>query len=229
MARTLLVLGLPALCFLSSCWEGTTRDVVATVLSLRGDAVYSADGTETFRSVTGETKLGRTSVLRISAAAEVDLALIPGTLARVLSESELKIKQLRLTKDGNETGEAMRERMAQVQLEQGKMIVLSEGAVNFAIETPHVAIAVLPSCLFHVDVDQRRTRLTCVRGRLRIRSQNARSVTLGAGAFQEWPSERDAMPTTEDPRAQKDIAATVAAARELQQADEAGRDRIPAK
>src|SRR5258708_22577543 len=124
MERAFVFLGLTSLCFLGGCGEGTPRDVVTTVLLLRGEVVYSSDGTENFRSVTSETKFGRPSFLRTSQDAEIDLALIPGALARLLGESELKIEQLKLTKDGNETGDAMRERVARIELRRGGMIVL---------------------------------------------------------------------------------------------------------
>lgn len=153
--------------------------------------------------------------------------LIPGALAQVSRDSELKIAELGLTKDGNETGDAIRERHARVGLARGGMIVLFEGFGQFNIQAGDVAINVLPSCLFRVEVDQNRTRVTCVRGKLVAAPKGGQSVPIGAGSFREWPSERGVMSAAADERTQKDVLATLQAARELQELDSAHRDRLP--
>src|SRR6266851_9349331 len=89
---------------LSGCWEGMSRQVVATILSRRGQIVYSSKEGGGFEPVSPETKLGAGSTLRTSTDGEINIALIPGALAQISDNSELKIEELELTKDGNETG-----------------------------------------------------------------------------------------------------------------------------
>src|SRR5205823_5815217 len=174
-----------------------------------------------------KSRIGPGSIIRTSSDAQFDLSLVPGALAGVSGDSELKIKQLRLTKDGNETAEAMRERVAQVELTQGGMIVLFEGFGRFTIKTRNATINVLPSCLFRLDVDQSRTRLTCIRGKLYVTTQNGEPVAVSGGFFHEWPSRNGAMSVTEDRQGQKDTTAALQAARELQELDAGRRDRLP--
>src|SRR5260370_38082263 len=142
---------------LSGCWEGMSRQVVATILSLRGQIVYSSKEGGSFEPVSSETKLGAGSTLRTPTDGAINLALVPGALAQISGDSELKIEELKLTKDGNETGDSIRERIARIELRRGGMIVLFEGFARFAIETPEAKISVLPSCLLRLDVDKHGT------------------------------------------------------------------------
>lgn len=212
---------------LTGCWEGISRDIVATVLSVRGEVLGSQDGATNFRPVSVETQLGRASIVRTSNDAQLDLALIPGALARVLGGSELRIQQLTIAKDGNETGDAIRDRVARIELSRGEIVILFEGFAKFTVITPQATINVLPSCLFRVDVDPERTRLTCVRGKLYVTAQAGRSTTVEGGFFCQWPSSESPTPVTQGEQAQTDTTTTLQVAGELQQLDAAQRDRLP--
>src|SRR5260370_119507 len=211
----------------AGCWEGTTRSVSATVLSTRGEVVCLSKGSTNFRPVTPEVKLSADSILKTSSGARANLVLIPGALAQVSGDSELKIDQLKLRKDGDETGDAIRERIARIEVHRGGIVVLFEGFARFTIETPHPTISVLPSCLLRLDVDKRGTRATCVRGKFYATPKNGPIVAIDAGYFHEWPSERDAMSAAEDGRGQTDTMSTLEAARELQELAAAQRERLP--
>ena len=227
MHRASLVFLLTCALSLSGCWDGITKEVVATILAIRGEVTCSSKGSTNFRPLDSKSKISPGSIVRTSSDAQFDLSLVPGALAQVLGDSELKIEELTITKDGNETGDAMRERVAQVELTQGKMIVLFEGFGRFTIKTRNATINVLPSCLFRLDVDQSRTRVTCIRGKLYVTPQNGELVAVNGGLFHEWPSRNGAMSVTEDPQAQADTTTTLQAARQLQELDAAQRDRLP--
>jgi hypothetical protein len=227
MPRIFFVLPLISALALSGCWEGISRDVLATVLSTRGEVVSLSKGSASFGPVGPETKLGAGSVLRTSSGAQVDLLLVPGALAQVSGNSELKIEELNLTKDGNETGDAIRERVARMELRRGTLVVLFEGFAHFTIETRDATIRVLPSCLLRLDVDETGTRATCVRGKVYATLKNGQVVAIDTGFFREWPSERGAVPAAEDRRSQTDTTATLETARELQELAVAQRDRLP--
>jgi hypothetical protein len=212
---------------LSGCWEGITKEVVATILSIRGQVTFSSKGSTNFRPLDSKSGIAPGSIVRTSSDAQIDLSLVPGALARVSGDSELKIEELSITKDGNETGDAMRERVAQVELTQGGLIVLFEGFGRFTIKTRNVTINVLPSCLFRLDVDQSKTRVTCIRGKLYVTPQNGELVAVSGGLFREWPSSNDGMSVTEDQQAQADTTATLEVARQLQELDAGQRNRLP--
>ena len=212
---------------LTGCWEGISRQVLATVLSLHGEVVYLSKGSTNFRPANSQAKLSAGAVLKTSSGARANLVLIPGALAQVSGDSELKINELKLRKDGNETGDAMRERIARVELRRGGMVVLFEGVARFTIETREATIRVLPSCLLRLDVDESGTRATCVSGKFYATPKNGQVVEVDAGYFREWPSERGAVSATEDRRGQTDTTATLEAARELQELAVAQRYRLP--
>jgi hypothetical protein len=227
MPRGFVLFAVASAFALCGCWEGTSRQVFPTVLSLHGEVVYLSTGSTNFRSVDSRAKLNVGSVLRTSRDAQLNLILIPGALAQVSGDSELKIDELKLIKDGNETGDAMRERIARIDLRRGGIVVLFEGVARFTIEARDATIRVLPSCLLRLDVDESGTRATCVRGKFYATPKNGQIVAVDAGYFREWPSERGAVLAAEDRRGQTDTTSMLEAARELQELAAAQRDRLP--
>ena len=227
MPRALFVFAITSTLALGGCWEGVTREILATLLSVHGEVVDLSNTSGDRHTIDSASRLGAGSILATSSDARADLMLIPGALIRLLGESEFKIEQLELTKDGNETGDAMRERVARVELERGGIIVLFEGFAKFTIDTPKVTINVLPSCLLRVDVDPNRTRVTCVRGKVSVAAKNGEMTTVDGGSFREWPSKGVTISLAEDSQAQKDTAAALQVARELQELEAAHRDQLP--
>src|SRR5438132_2277743 len=106
MPRALFVFAITSTLALGGCWEGVTREILATLLSVHGEVVDLSNASGDRRTIDSASRLGTDSVLATSKDAQADLMLIPGALARVLGDSEFKIEQLELTKDGNETGDA---------------------------------------------------------------------------------------------------------------------------
>ena len=212
---------------LAGCWEGISRDVVPRILSAKGEIVYSSRDSAEFRPLNSETRFGSGATVRTLGDGQSDLEIIPGALARLCPDSELRFHQLTLVKDGNESGDAIRDRIARIELSRGAMIVLFEGAAKFTINTPHATITVLPSCLFRLEIGSSKTRLSCVRGKVYATPRTGRAGAIVGGFFQEWPSEHDPLPAAEDLLAQKEIASTLETARALQELDVAQQDRLP--
>jgi hypothetical protein len=227
MPRIFVALTLASAFSLVGCWEGITRSISATVLSARGEVSVLEKGSTNFRRLEFGTNLSAGTALKTSADAQLNLELVPGALAQISGDSELKIEELKLTKDGNETGDSIRERIARIELRRGGMVVLFEGFARFTIETPEATISVLPSCLLRLDVDKHGTRAMCVRGKFYATPKNGQVVAVDAGYFREWPSERGPVSTAEDRRSQTDTTVTLEAARELQELAAAQRDRLP--
>src|ERR1044072_4813976 len=97
-----------------SCASRTGRTIAPTILSTRGETVWFLDGSENLHRVQQNSKIGNGCVLRSSTDGQLDLGLIPGVLTRVLANSELKIENLNIEKDGNETAYSIRNSVAQV-------------------------------------------------------------------------------------------------------------------
>jgi len=140
----------------------------------------------------------------------IDLALIPAALAQVSGNSEIKIEQLRIVKDGNQTDGGMRDRSARIQLSQGKITVLlsrsDKSASQFFINSRHVTISADSDCLFRVLTDDTTTRITCARGKIYASAGAQPPVAIGAGYFQQWPSTRpEPVAAADDETAQIDI------------------------
>ena len=212
---------------LSGCWEGMSREVFATILSLRGHIVYSAKDGGSFEPISSETKLGAGSTLRTFTDGAVNIALIPGALTQISGNSELKIEELELTKDGNETGNAIRDRVARVELRRGGMVVLFDGFARFTIQTPQPTITVLPGCLFRLDVDGSHTRLTCVRGKIYAAPKAGAISAVEAGYVCEWPSDHGPAQAADAAQGQIDTTATIQVGRELRDLEAGRRDRLP--
>ena len=173
-----------ALCLglLTGCWEGISRRVVATVLSKQGEVVYGSSEKNDFRPLGPDEKPGVGGVLRTSDGADVDLELLPGLLVRVSHNSEFKIEELKLTKDGNETAGGMLNRAARVHLNRGKVTVYfqqpdgAEGQVG--IGTDRVSFSAKPGSLFHVEANNSRIVPRPSEERFTPRKQTARVLRL---------------------------------------------------
>ncbi len=205
---------------LTGCWQGVSREVLATVLSVRGEAVWAMEGRNDFRPIKSQTKFGAGSIARTFQDAQIDVSLVPGSLAQISGNSEIKIEELRLTKDGNETDDGMRSRIVRVQLNRGKISILfqrrDQSEMRFTIGTRHATISADGNCLFQIQVEDAKTRLTCVRGNVYVSQANHQTV-MDAGYFQEWPSDRSAaISAVDDARGQIDITDTLEAERDLQ-------------
>jgi hypothetical protein len=127
------------------------------------------------------------------------------------TNSEIKIETLRISKDGNETQGGMRSRSARIQLSRGKITVLfsrrDESASQLAIDAPSVTIMADSDCLFHVQTDGTRTRLTCVEGNVYASCSTRPPVAIGAGYSQQWPLSRpEPVAAADDAAAQIDVA-----------------------
>ena len=208
------------LALLTACWEGISHRVVAIVLSVRGEVVYRSPETDVFRKIGSDTRPGVGGVVRTADAARLDITLLPGALLRISGNSELRIEELKLTKDGNETESGMLDRLAQVRLSRGKIIVYfqqpdgAEGQV--AIVTDRVTIKAQPGSLFEIETDASKTRLTTAAGEVYASLITGGTSAIGEGYFQEWPSEQSAaMPAAGDARGQLDLAEALRAGKDL--------------
>ena len=114
----------------NGCSGGVTRRTAAAVLSVKGDVVFGMAEQNNFQPVTPESRIPDGSIVRTSDGALLDLGLIAAALAQMSSNSEITIEELKISKDGNQTGGSMRSRSARIRLSRGKIIVNSAGATR---------------------------------------------------------------------------------------------------
>jgi len=201
-----------ALCcgFATGCSKGISRGTAATVLFVKGTVVFGSAEQNNFQPVTLKSRIHDGNIVRTRDGASIDLALIPAAFAQVSGNSEIKIEELRIVKDGNQTDDGMRDRSARIRLSRGKITILfsrnDKSASQFSIRSRQVMISGDSDCLFRVQTDDTRTRITCVRGEIYACTGAQPPVTIGAGYFQQWPSTHpEPVAAADDETAQIDI------------------------
>ena len=204
---------------LTGCWEGISRQVLATVLSVHGQVVYGSKEND-LHAVNPDSTFGAGCLIRTAADAEIDLILVPGVSVRVAPNSELKMEELKLVKDGNETEGGMRSRTARIRLNRGGLTAYfeySEGARGqLTIVTERVTVDAKPDCLFRLQSDHTRTRLISVLGTVYSSRGDGQSSAIKQGFFREWPAENpEPIPAADEPRAQVEISEGLKAGQEL--------------
>jgi hypothetical protein len=193
----------------NGCSESFTRRTAAIVLSVKGDVVCGMAEKNNFQPVTRESRIPDGGILRTSDGALLDLGLIAGAVAQLSSNSEITIEELKISKDGNQTGGGMRSRSARIRLSRGKITAQFSGrdkTSQLAIRTPAVTVMADSDCLFRVQRDDATSRVTCVQGKVHASANAQPPTTIAAGYFQQWPSTRpEPVAAAEDAAAQIDI------------------------
>lgn len=194
----------------SGCWEGITRQTLATILSVEGPAAISRNVRGQFDPLQSGAHPGAGNVIETSASSRVAVALLPNILFQLGPNSRLEIVRLALTKDGNETGDGMRGRYAEVKLLAGRMFVSQvwgEATVRFTVATPHGELVTTSNALYCLESDEQKTRVTCISGTVGFRpSESATATRVPAGFLGEWPSQASSVVAAQtEARGQDDL------------------------
>jgi hypothetical protein len=204
------MLGL-CLCLLANgCSKGITRATAATLFFLKGNVVFGNAERNDLQPVTSKSKIHAGDTVRTSDGASINLALIPGAFVQVSGNSEIKIEDLRLTKDGNETAGGMLGRRAWIGLERGRIVSLfsqsDKNASEFRVTTGQVTLRPDSDCLFSVWTDGTTTRATCGRGEVSASADAQPPMKIAAGYFAQWPTaSKEPIAAIADAGAQMDI------------------------
>jgi len=206
----------------NGCSKSISRATAATVFSVKGKVVFGNAERNDFQPVTLKSRIHDGDTVRSPDGASVDLALIPGTLARLSGDSEIRIEELRIAKDGNETADGMRVRSARIRVSRGKIIVLfsqtDRSASQFVIKARQLTIKPESDCLFCVRTDGTTTRVTCAKGNINGAAEAQPPVTIAAGYFRQWPTDRtEPRPAADDATAQIDTTQSLEAGERLQE------------
>ena len=212
-----------ALCFClleDGCSKGITRTTVAFVLLVRGDVIFGNAERNDFQPVTPKSKIHVGDTVRTSDGASINLALIPGAFVQLSGNSEIKIEDLRLTKDGNDTAERMLSRRAWIRLNRGRIICSfsqsDKTASDFGITTSQLTVRPASDCLFSIWTDGTTSRATCERGEVNASVDTQPPLKIAAGYFCQWPTaSKGPIAASTDPRAQIDITTALGVEPEL--------------
>jgi ferric-dicitrate binding protein FerR (iron transport regulator) len=202
-----------ALCFClleDGCSKGITRTTVAFVLLVRGDVVFGNAERNDFQPVTSKSKIHVGDIVRTADGASINLALIPGAFVQLSGNSEIKIEELRLRKDGNDTAERMLDRRAWIRLNRGRIVNLfsqsDKTASEFGVTTGQITLRPDSDCLFSVWTDGTTSRATCLRGEVSASADAQPPLKIAAGYFSHWPTaSKEPIAATADADAQMDI------------------------
>ena len=209
--------------------EGIGYEVLGKVLSARSEVFYLPEGEKDLRPVKVDSKLATGTTVRTAEGALLDAALIPGTLLHVSGDSELKIEELKLTKNGNDTSEEMLNRRVRFRLKRGTVNVLfrcwNENISQLTIVTKAATIRAEAGCLFQIQASDSRTRLVCARGKVYASAGSGEATAIDEGHSQEWPSERSgAIAAAGDSRGEAELSETLEAERILSELES---QRVP--
>ena len=211
-----------AVCFCLSangCSKGITRATAATLFLVKGDVVFGSTERNQFQQVTPKSKIRGGNTVRTSEGAAINLALVPGTFVQLSGNSEIKIDELKLTKDGNETAGGMVDRSARIRLNRGRINVLfsrsDTSGSHLAVATSQATLTPDSDCLFSVWTDATTSRAACARGEVNASGDGQTPVKIAAGYFYQWPTSKQPIAATAEGGAQMDIMASLEAENEL--------------
>jgi hypothetical protein len=213
------------------CSKDITRTTALTIFSVDGTVTVGTADRKYFQQVSIKSRIHEGDIVRSSDRASIDFALFPSALVTLFGDSEMKIEQLAMTKDGNETADGMRDRVARIRLSRGKIAVLfipsDRSATALAIATQNIIISPNSDCLFSVQTDGAMTRVTCAEGEVQT-SAGQPSLAIRAGYFHQWPgSATTILPAADHAAAQMDITESVQAGERLIHHASARQNRRP--
>jgi hypothetical protein len=177
----------------NGCSKAITRATAATVFSVNGNVAFGNAERNDFRPVTLQSRIHDGDSVRAANGASVDLGLIPMAFAQLSGDSEIKVEELRITKDGYETADDMRERRARIRVIRGRLIILfiAGDTSGFVVTAPGVTVKPAADCLFSVWTDGSSTRVTCAKEKVIASPDDKPPVTIAVGYFQRWPTGRN--------------------------------------
>ena len=194
----------------NACSKGITRSTAATVFFVTGNVVFGNAQRNDFQPVTPKSKIHAGDIVRTSEGASLNLALIPGAFVQLSGNSEIRIEDLRLTKDGNETAGGMLCRRASIRLNRGRFVSLfshsDRSASEFNVRTSQVTLRPDSDCLFSVWTDGATSRVACGRGEVSAPADVQPQMKIAAGYFSQWPTpSKEPIVAITDAAAQMDV------------------------
>ena len=194
----------------NGCSKEITRATVAVIFSVKGNVAFGHAERNDLQPVTPKSRIQAGDVVRTSDGASINLALISGVFVQLTENSEIKIEDLRLTKDGNDTADRMVNRCAWVRLNRGRIVCSfsqsDKTASDVAIATGQMTLKPASDCLFSIWTDGTTSRATCERGEVSASADAQPPLKIAAGYFSQWPTaSKEPIAASSDAGAQMDI------------------------
>jgi len=194
----------------NGCSKEITRATVAVIFSVKGNVAFGHAERNDLQPVTPKSRIQAGDVVRTSDGASINLALISGVFVQLTENSEIKIEDLRLTKDGNDTADRMVNRRAWVRLNRGRIVCSfsqsDKTASDVAIATGQMTLKPASDCLFSIWTDGTTSRATCERGEVSASADAQPPLKIAAGYFSQWPTaSKEPIAASSDAGAQMDI------------------------
>lgn len=194
----------------NGCSKGMTRSTVVVLFSVSGNVVFGNADRNDLQPVTPKSKIHAGDIVRTSDGASMNLAFIPGAFVHLAGNSEIKIEDLRLTKDGNGTSDRMLDRRAWVRLNRGRIVCSfsqsDKTASDFGITTSQITLSPASDCLFSVWTDGTTSRATCARGEVSASANAQPPLKIAAGYCSQWPpASKEPITASADAQAQMDV------------------------
>jgi FecR-like protein len=194
----------------NGCSKEITRSTVAVIFSVKGNVAFGHAERNDLQPVTPKSRIQARDVVRTSDGASINLALISGVFVQLTENSEIKIEDLRLTKDGNDTADRMVNRRAWVRLNRGRIVCSfsqsDKTASDVAIATGQMTLKPASDCLFSIWTDGTTSRATCERGEVSASADAQPPLKIAAGYFSQWPTaSKEPIAASSDAGAQMDI------------------------
>lgn len=226
--RTILALAAAVglLLIFTGCGKNGGREVQGNVISIRG-AVAIESGKESGghpHSVAIASKLSVGDRLETPPDAMASLLLIPGIFVDVGASAEIVIKELRVEKRGDAMVDAIKSRLATLQMNHGVIRAslpdIGSGRCELNVQTGFGTLLAQRGALASVRLMNETVRVVCVDGEVEWSSAHGGSVDkIPQGYFRDYRGhdgngneEARLRPVSEDAEAQADVAATLDAA-----------------
>jgi len=198
----------------NGCSKEITRSTVTVVFFVRGNVVFGNAEQNDFQQVTPKSKIHAGDIVRTSEGASINLGLIPGAFIQLSGNSEIKIEDLRLTKDGNDTAERTLDRRGWIRLNRGRIVTLfkqsEKTASDFGVTTSQITLKPDSDSLFSVWTDGTTSRVTSVQGEVSASADAQPPLKIAAGYFSQWPTaSKEPIAASADANAQLDIKAAL--------------------
>ena len=206
--------------------------MLATVLSCNGQPTIKRAGRSDTIPLTPQVSPGTGDLIQAPASSQARLCLLPNLLVQIDRAAELEIRQLTITKDGNETGNAILARSAAVRLVKGRMFVShvwGEAMARFTVETPNGQLIVISNALFCIETEPEKTRITCASGLIDFQPKGSPTSTrISAGFVGETSGGTlNLNPADTDPLAQESLLDALQAEQKLRELASARRNVLP--
>ena len=194
--------------------------------------MISASARGQFVSLAPGMHPGEGDIMEMTDSSQATLSLLPNLLVQLDRNARVEIVRLAITKEGNETGAAIRGRYADVRLLSGRMFASQawgEAIAKFSVRTSQGELVTTSNALFCLEADEHKTRVTCVSGFVSFQPTSAKATTrIPPGFLGEWSGVDSTLVAADsDERAQETLIEGLAIEQKLRQLSSKNRSALP--